>query len=90
VRWFYALAVATEPLAYVAVVAGWVTTEVGRRPWVVYQTMRTARAVTNAPGIPVGYGLMALLYLVLLAGVIWTLSRTPLSEGEALTEGEAS
>lgn len=34
------------PLGYVAVTAGWVTTEVGRQPWVVYGLLRTADAVS--------------------------------------------
>ena len=34
------------PVGYVAVTAGWVTTEVGRQPWVVYGHLRTADAVT--------------------------------------------
>ena len=34
------------PVGYVAVTAGWITTEVGRQPWVVYNQMRTADAVT--------------------------------------------
>jgi cytochrome d ubiquinol oxidase subunit I len=34
----------------VAVEAGWVTTEVGRQPWIVYNLMRVSDAVTGAPG----------------------------------------
>jgi cytochrome d ubiquinol oxidase subunit I len=34
------------PVGYIAVTAGWVTTEVGRQPWVVYGHLRTADAVT--------------------------------------------
>ena len=34
------------PAGYVAVTAGWITTEVGRQPWVVYGHLRTAEAVT--------------------------------------------
>ena len=34
------------PVGYVAVTAGWITTEVGRQPWVVYNQLRTADAVT--------------------------------------------
>ena len=41
--------------AVVALIAGWVTTEVERQPWVVYGHMRTEAAVTGASGIPVGY-----------------------------------
>ena len=31
------------PLGFVAVIAGWITTEVGRQPWTVYGLMRTAQ-----------------------------------------------
>jgi len=48
--------VAEGPLSVGALVCGWVTTEVGRQPWVVYGVMRTSAAVTGAGGIPVGYG----------------------------------
>jgi cytochrome d ubiquinol oxidase subunit I len=34
------------PVGYVAVTAGWITTEAGRQPWVVYGHLRTAEAVT--------------------------------------------
>ena len=39
--WFYRAVVAAGPLSLVALIAGWVTTEVGRQPWVVYRVMRT-------------------------------------------------
>jgi cytochrome bd ubiquinol oxidase subunit I len=34
------------PIGFVAVIAGWVTTEVGRQPWTVYGLMRTAASVS--------------------------------------------
>ncbi len=43
---FLRIAVWTIPVGYIAVTAGWVTTEVGRQPWVVYGHLRTADAVT--------------------------------------------
>ena len=49
-RWFYRALVAAGPLSVVALIAGWVTTEVGRQPWVVYRVMPTADAVTGAWG----------------------------------------
>ena len=51
------------PLSVVALIAGWVTTEVGRQPWVVYRVMPTADAVTGAGGIPVGYTVLAITYV---------------------------
>ena len=74
-RRFYQLLVVAGPLAYVAMIAGWVTTEVGRQPWVVYGVMRTGDAVTGATGIPVSYGLLAATYALLAAGVCWSLRR---------------
>jgi cytochrome d ubiquinol oxidase subunit I len=74
-RWFYRAAVAAGPLSVVALIAGWITTEVGRQPWVVYGVMRTADAVTGASGIPVGYGALVLVYLGLAVGVWWLLRR---------------
>jgi cytochrome d ubiquinol oxidase subunit I len=44
--WFLLVCEACLPLGFVAVIAGWITTEVGRQPWVIYGLMRTADAVT--------------------------------------------
>jgi cytochrome d ubiquinol oxidase subunit I len=73
--WFYRGIVLAGPLSLVALVAGWVTTEVGRQPWVVYGVMRTEEAVTGASGIPVGYATLALVYVGLAAAVAWLLRR---------------
>jgi cytochrome d ubiquinol oxidase subunit I len=81
-KWFYRAVVAAGPLSLVALIAGWVTTEVGRQPWIVYNVMRTEEAVTGANGIPVGYATLALLYAGLVAAVAWILrrlSRAPLA-----------
>jgi cytochrome d ubiquinol oxidase subunit I len=80
-RWFLWGVVAAGPLAVVALVAGWVTTEVGRQPWVVYGVMRTSEAVTGAGGIPVGYATLVIVYAGLGVAVAWILrrlARTPL------------
>jgi cytochrome bd ubiquinol oxidase subunit I len=74
-RWFYRALVAAGPFSVVALIAGWVTTEVGRQPWVVYRVMPTADAVTGAGGIPVGYTVLALTYVLVGIGVVWTLRR---------------
>jgi cytochrome d ubiquinol oxidase subunit I len=60
--WFHRALVAAGPLSVVALIAGWVTTEVGRQPWVVYEVMRTEDAVTGAGGIPVGFASLGLVY----------------------------
>jgi cytochrome d ubiquinol oxidase subunit I len=81
--WFYRGVIVAGPLALIAVIAGWTTTEVGRQPWVVYRVMLTKDAVTRAPVIPVGYATLALVYLGLAAALVWILSRlarAPLEE----------
>jgi cytochrome bd ubiquinol oxidase subunit I len=81
--WFYRAVVVAGPLAVVALISGWVVTEVGRQPWVVYRVMPTAAAVTGAHGIPVGYGVLAASYVVVACGLAWVLrrlARAPLSD----------
>jgi cytochrome d ubiquinol oxidase subunit I len=81
--WFYRALVVAGPLVVVTLISGWVVTEVGRQPWVVYGVMRTDAAVTGAHGIPVGYGALAAAYLVVLCGLAWVLrrlARVPLDE----------
>jgi cytochrome d ubiquinol oxidase subunit I len=82
--WFYRALALAGPASFVALIAGWTVTEVGRQPWVVYRVMRTADAVTGATGIPVGYAALALVYAAVGLGVIWILrrlARTPLGAG---------
>jgi cytochrome bd ubiquinol oxidase subunit I len=74
-RWFYQAVVLAGPLSVVALIAGWVVTEVGRQPWVVYGVMRTDAAVTGAHGIPVSYGVLAASYVLVACGLVWVLRR---------------
>jgi cytochrome bd ubiquinol oxidase subunit I len=81
--WFFRAVIAAGPLAVVALIAGWVTTEVGRQPWVVYGVMRTEEAVTGADGIAVGYATLVVVYAGLIAATAWILgrlSRAPLEQ----------
>jgi cytochrome d ubiquinol oxidase subunit I len=80
-RWFYLALLAAGPASLVALICGWIVTEVGRQPWVVYGVMRTSDAVTGASGIPVGYATLVLVYAGLAVAVFWILrrlSRVPL------------
>ncbi|HYZ26772.1 MAG TPA: cytochrome ubiquinol oxidase subunit I, partial [Geminicoccaceae bacterium] len=52
-----------------AMLAGWVTTEVGRQPWVVYGLLRTADAVT--PAVTPGAVLTSLAAFVIVYGIIF-------------------
>jgi cytochrome d ubiquinol oxidase subunit I len=50
-RWFLRFSVITGPLAILALELGWITTEVGRQPWTVWQVLRTTDSVTMNSGI---------------------------------------
>ena len=82
-RWFYWAVLAAGPLSVVALIAGWITTEVGRQPYIVYEVMRVDTAVTGAHVIPFGYTALWLVYLLLAFAVVWILrrfGRVPLPE----------
>jgi cytochrome d ubiquinol oxidase subunit I len=64
-RWFYRFAAAAGVGAVVALESGWVVTEVGRQPWIVYGLLRTADAVTRAPGTIVSFVVVMGIYVVL-------------------------
>ena len=59
--------------AVVALECGWIVTEVGRQPWIVYNVMRTEDAVTQASGVWVTFALVLLLYAALGAALVITL-----------------
>ena len=58
-KWFHRLVLLMGPSGVVSLLAGWVTTEVGRQPWVVYGVMRTAQAASPLSAQQVGVSLMA-------------------------------
>jgi cytochrome d ubiquinol oxidase subunit I len=65
------LAYVLVPMAlsgWVATLAGWYTTEIGRQPWLVSGVLKTADAVTTVPASSVGITLAA--YLLVYAGLI--------------------
>jgi cytochrome d ubiquinol oxidase subunit I len=72
-RWLLWMLVAASPLGFIAIEAGWVVTEVGRQPWVVYGYLRTADAVTPMPGLVVPFLTFTLLYVFLAVIVVWLL-----------------
>jgi cytochrome d ubiquinol oxidase subunit I len=72
-RWFLRAAVVAAPLAMLSLEAGWVTTEVGRQPWVVYGIMRTADAVTQVRGIWGSFAVVVAIYAALGTALILVL-----------------
>jgi cytochrome bd ubiquinol oxidase subunit I len=74
-RWLLrAIALAT-PFGFVAVEAGWMVTELGRQPWVIYGVLKTSEAVTPMPGLVVPFITFTLLYCFLAVIVVWLLYR---------------
>src|SRR5947208_16654299 len=80
-----AAALAT-PMGFVAVEAGWMVTELGRQPWVIYGVLKTQDAVTPMPGLVVPFVTFTLLYCFLGVIVVWLLYRH-IIRSPAVTEG---
>jgi cytochrome d ubiquinol oxidase subunit I len=74
-RRFLGALVACTPLGFLAIEAGWVTTEVGRQPWILYGILKTADAVTPRPGVVFTLGVYVALYGLLAIVVAFLLAR---------------
>jgi cytochrome bd ubiquinol oxidase subunit I len=61
-RWFLRIAAVTGVLSVVTMEAGWIVSEVGRQPWIVYNKMRVADAATTNEGVWITFIAVALLY----------------------------
>ena len=75
-RWFHRLALLMGPSGFIAILCGWVTTEMGRQPWVIYGLLRTADAVSPVAAGSVGTSLaiFVLVYCVVFgAGIAFVL-----------------
>ena len=58
-RWFQLWCMALTPSGFIAVLAGWFVTEIGRQPWIIYNVMRTADAVSPVGAQPIALSLTA-------------------------------
>ena len=70
--WLFAL---LAPAGFIAVEAGWVVTEVGRQPWIIYNIMKTKDAVTPMPGLQYSFYLYCAVYALLTLTVFWLMRR---------------
>jgi cytochrome bd ubiquinol oxidase subunit I len=61
-RWFLRFAVVAGPLAVIALELGWITTEVGRQPWTVWQVLRTTDAASLSNGLWWSYTGVLIIY----------------------------
>jgi cytochrome d ubiquinol oxidase subunit I len=73
--WLLRALVAAGPLGFLALEAGWVVTEVGRQPWIIYGVLRTDEAVTPMPHLVVPFVTFTVLYIFLAVIVCFLLRR---------------
>jgi cytochrome d ubiquinol oxidase subunit I len=74
-RWFLWAVVASGPLGFIALEAGWLVTELGRQPWIMHGVMRTRDAVTPFPHLLPPFWTFTALYLFLGVAVVYLLFR---------------
>ena len=72
-RWFLRACAVSGVASIVALECGWIVTEVGRQPWIVFNVMRTSDAVTQSNGVWVTFSLVLAIYVALGAALIITL-----------------
>lgn len=75
-RWLHRAAIAMGPSGFIAVLAGWYTTEVGRQPYTVYGLLRTSDSLSNVDAQAIGASLVAFIivyFLVFGAGTFYIL-----------------
>jgi len=92
-QWYLRACQLAMPLGFIAVLAGWTTTEVGRQPWTVYGLLRTADSVTpllTPQHVLVSLFLYAVAYLVIYpTGFLFIMRLVRNGPGERLVAPEA-
>lgn len=76
--WFHQFALFMGPMGYVALLAGWVTTEVGRQPWVVYGVLRTKDGLSHtvsADQVGLTLIIFVLVYMIVFGSGIYYMLR---------------
>ncbi len=74
-RWLLRGLVAAGPLGFLAIETGWMVTELGRQPWIIYGMVRTREAVTPMPGLVVPFVIFTAVYFFLAIIVVFLLRR---------------
>jgi cytochrome d ubiquinol oxidase subunit I len=72
-RWFLRAAVIAGPLSIVALELGWISTEVGRQPWIVQGHMKVVDAVTGAGNLWWSFGILVGVYIAMGVGAVLVL-----------------
>jgi len=58
-RWFQLWCMALTPVGFIAVLAGWMVTEIGRQPYIVYSVLRTSETISPVPASSITFSLLA-------------------------------
>ncbi len=74
-RWLLRALALAGPTPFIALLAGWIVTEVGRQPWIVFGVMRTEEALTPQTGLELYLYVTAAVYLILSIALIAILRR---------------
>ncbi len=74
-RWWLLFIAFLTPMGFVAVEAGWVVTEVGRQPWIIYGVMKTKDAVSPMPGLQYSFYTISVVYFLLTLIILWMMRR---------------
>ena len=80
-KWLLRGLVGAGPLGFLAIETGWVVTELGRQPWIIYGVMRTREAVTPMPGLAAPFVIFTAVYIFLATVVVFLLRRQLLETG---------
>jgi cytochrome d ubiquinol oxidase subunit I len=89
-RWFLVALVIASPLSFIVIISGWIVTEAGRQPWVVYGALRTSDAASPLVAANVGFTtiLFIIVYTFLLGGFLWFFLRTIIQSSEATSAAD--
>jgi len=74
-KWFLYSVAISAPMGFIAVEAGWIVTEVGRQPWIIYEVMRTIDSVTPVPGQVFHLAAFSFVYTLLSVVAVWLMRR---------------
>jgi cytochrome d ubiquinol oxidase subunit I len=76
-RWLHRLALIMAPAPIVAMLCGWMTTEIGRQPYTVYGVLRTIDSVSPIalPGIAISLAIFAVVYFIVFGAGIMVILR---------------
>ncbi|KTD40541.1 cytochrome ubiquinol oxidase subunit I [Legionella parisiensis] len=87
-RWFHRWCLAMAPLGFIASIAGWLTAEIGRQPWVVYNLLKTKDSVSSIgyEEVLISFALLILAYGIVFGFYLYYLLKLIAHGPETLTE----